>query len=43
MFLGKEVRIILKGEAKESYIMLKQRTDKEAQTLLRSIDRKSVV
>ena len=39
MFLGKEVRVILKGQAKESYIELKKRTDKEAQSLLRSIQR----
>ncbi len=39
MFLGKEVRVHLKGQAKEAYLELKKRTDKEAQTLLRSIER----
>lgn len=39
MFLGKEVRIFLKGQAKQSYLELKKRTDKESQTLLRSIQR----
>lgn len=39
MFLGKEVRIMLKGQAKESYIELKGRNDKESQTILRSIHR----
>lgn|SRR3989338_5198979 len=39
MFLGKEVRVLLKGKAKESYIELKNRNDKEAQTILRSIHR----
>ncbi|MDO8563449.1 MAG: hypothetical protein Q7R87_00380 [Nanoarchaeota archaeon] len=40
MFAGKEVRILLKGQARESFIALKQRTDKEAQTLLNSINQK---
>ena len=39
MFLGKEVRVMLKGQAKESYIELKGRNDQEAQTILRSIHR----
>lgn len=39
MFAGKEVRVLLKGQAKKAYIELKKRTDKEAQTLLRSIHR----
>src|SRR3989338_359329 len=39
MFLGKEVRVHLKGQAKEAYLELKKRTDKEAHMLLRSIDR----
>ena len=39
MFLGKEVRIHLKGQAKNAYFELKKRSDKEAQSLLRSIDR----
>ena len=39
MFFGKEVRVLLKGSAKESFIDLKKRDDKESQTLLRSIQR----
>lgn len=39
MFFGKEVRVQLKGQAKEAYLELKKRNDKEAQTLIRSIDR----
>jgi hypothetical protein len=39
MFLGKEVRIILKGDAKESYRKLKDRDDKEAKTILSAIER----
>ena len=39
MFLGKEVRIFFKGQAKDSYLELKKRTDKESQSILRSIDR----
>ena len=39
MFCGKEVRIVLKGQAKESFLELKKRDDKEAQSLIRSIDR----
>ena len=37
--LGKEVRVLLRGLAKESFIELKRRNDKESQTLLRSIQR----
>jgi hypothetical protein len=37
--MGKEVRVLLKGQAKESFLELKKRKDKEAQTLLRSIQR----
>jgi hypothetical protein len=40
MFLGKEVRVLLKGQAKESFLELKKSTDKEAQSLVRSIQRK---
>jgi len=29
---GKEVRVFMKGQAKESYLQLKDRTDKEAQS-----------
>lgn len=39
MFAGKEVRVILKGQAKESYLELKKRPDKEARSLIDSIDR----
>ena len=39
MFCGKEVRVLLKGSAKESFIELKKKDDKESQTLLRSIQR----
>ena len=39
MFLGKEVRVQLKGQAKEAYIELKGRTDKESLSLLKSIHR----
>ena len=37
--MGKEVKVILKGQAKESYLELKKRTDKDAKTLLKSIKR----
>ena len=36
---NKEVRILLKDQAKESYIELKKRNDKESRTLLNSIER----
>ena len=39
MYLGKEIRILLKGQAKDSYLELKKRTDKESQTILNSIER----
>ncbi len=39
MIFGKEVKVFMKGQAKESYLSLKSRTDKEAQTLLNSIER----
>jgi len=39
MFLGKEVRILLKDQAKESFLELKKRKDKESQSILRSISR----
>lgn len=39
MFAGKEVRVLLKGQAKKSYLELKKRSDKEAQSLLNSIHR----
>jgi len=39
MFAGKEVRVLLKGQAQESFLTLKKRDDKEAQTILHSIER----
>lgn len=39
MFAGKEVRVLLKNQAKESFFELKRRGDKESQTLLNSIKR----
>jgi len=39
MFLGKEVRIILRNQAKEAYLELKKRTDKQSQSILRSFER----
>ncbi len=39
MFAGKEVRIFMKGQAKESFLELKKRDDKESLALLRSIER----
>lgn len=38
MFAGKEVRVLLKGQAKESYLELQQRTDKESQMIFKSIE-----
>jgi hypothetical protein len=43
MFFGKEIRILLKGQAKDNYIELKKRNDKEAQSILNSIERIKVV
>ncbi len=39
MFFGKEVRVQLKGQAKEAYLGLQKRADKEAQILFRSVNR----
>ena len=39
MIFGKEVKVFMKRQAKDSYFSLKNRTDKEAQTLLNSINR----
>ena len=39
MFAGKEVRVFLKGQAKESFIELKKREDKDALRLINSIER----
>ncbi len=39
MYYGKEVRIFLKDEAKASFIELRKRKDKEAQSILNSLAR----
>ncbi len=39
MYFGKEVRILLKDQARDSYLELKKRTDKESQSILNSIER----
>ena len=39
MFAGKEVKVFPKGQAKDSYQELLTRHDKEAESLLRSIER----
>lgn len=39
MYFGKEVRIILKWKAKDVYLELKKRDDKEAKSILDSFDR----
>ena len=39
MYFGKEVKIFLKDQAKESYLELKRRNDKEARSILNSIER----
>jgi len=39
MFFGKDVRVFLKGQAKEGYLELKRRRDKEARSILSSIER----
>ncbi|MEK6963966.1 MAG: hypothetical protein AABX70_06050 [Nanoarchaeota archaeon] len=36
MYFGKKVRILLKGQAKERYLTLKERNDKESQSILNS-------
>jgi hypothetical protein len=36
---GKEVRIFLKGQAKEAYLELKKRQDKESKSIIRSFER----
>lgn len=38
-YFGKEVRIFLKGQARDGYLELKKRNDKEAQSILNSIGR----
>lgn len=39
MFLGKEVRVLMKGQARDSFVELKGKADKESQSLVRSIER----
>lgn len=39
MFLGKQVRIFLKDQAKYSFLELKKRTDKESKSILNSFER----
>lgn len=39
MFLGKEVRVILKGQAQEAFLELKKRRDKMSAQMVRSIER----
>jgi len=39
MYFGKEVRILLKDQAKESYDELMKRSDKEAKSILNSVER----
>lgn len=39
LFLGKEVRVFLKGQAQESFLELKKRTDREAVQIVRSVER----
>ncbi len=43
MFCGKEIRIILKGQAKESYLKLKKEKDKESRSILNSIERIKII
>ncbi|MEK6857039.1 MAG: type II toxin-antitoxin system RelE/ParE family toxin [Nanoarchaeota archaeon] len=39
MFFGKEVKVLLKGQAKERYIELESKSDKESKIILNSIKR----
>ena len=39
MLHGREVRVLLKGQARDSYLDLKKRDDKEAKTILKSFER----
>ncbi|MBS3115312.1 hypothetical protein J4482_01650 [Candidatus Woesearchaeota archaeon] len=43
MFCGKEVKVILKGQAEEAFLELKKRTDKEAVSILNSIERIKII
>ena len=40
MFLGKEVKTLLKGQAKEQFIDLKKRVDKTSLSIMNSIERR---
>ena len=39
MFLGKDVRIILRGQGKKAYLKLKEKDDSESKTILKSFER----
>ncbi len=39
MFFGKQVRIFLKGQAKDAFLELKRKNDKEARVLINSFER----
>lgn len=39
MFFGKEVRVFLKDDARESYLKLRMRSDGQSKSILRSIER----
>ena len=39
MYFGKEVRVILKWKAKDVYLELKKRDDKESKSILNSFNR----
>ena len=39
MYFGKEIRIILKGDAEKAYLELKRRNDKEAKSILNYFNR----
>jgi len=43
MYFGKEIHILLKGQAKEAYLTLKKRHDKEARTILNSFENKKEI
>ena len=39
MYYGKEVRVFLKFQAKERYLILQQKTDKESKSVFNSVER----
>jgi hypothetical protein len=39
MYLGKEVKVFLKGQAKEAYLELKKKEDQESKAILKSFER----